>query len=48
MAVELFDTHRKMPELNPFLPFAKSMCRFPVIPKVYGAGIFRAEEPHDS
>ena len=47
-AAELLGTHRKVPELNPLLPFANSKHAVPVKSDVYGAGILKAEESHDS
>jgi len=46
--VELLATHRDLPEVNPFLPLAKSKHDFPVKSELYRAGIFRAEEPPES
>ena len=48
LAVEHLDTHRNLPEVNPLLPYANSKHAIPVKSDVYGAGILKAEEPHDS
>jgi hypothetical protein len=48
LAVESHHTHRKVLEVNPFLPYAKSKHAIPVKSDVYGAGILKAEEPHNS
>ena len=48
LALESLDAHRNLPELNPLLPYANSKHAIPVKSDVYGAGILKAEEPHDS
>jgi hypothetical protein len=48
LAVEQLDMHRNLPEVNPLLPYANSKHAIPVKSDVYGAGILKAEELHDS